>query len=184
MKRISICFFIVNETIIFKDGKGFNREVTYLSHILSYGILKHKIWTHNDAEFLVDRILLSSLDTPDIAAIPFTPEQYTVDLPKLPKSNLEQISKPKSLNSDQQEFIELHYKLSHLPLLAMTTLAEKGRIKKKFAKLKHWIPICMSCIFGTAHSKPWCSKASEIALCPLLPWYCVELSWNICFRDF
>ncbi len=25
---------------------------------------------------------------------------------------------------------------------------------------------------------------SEVALCPLLPWYCVKLSWNICFRDF
>jgi hypothetical protein len=26
--------------------------------------------------------------------------------------------------------------------------------------------------------------ASEVAPCPLLPWYCVKLSWNICFRDF
>jgi hypothetical protein len=40
----------------------------------------------------------------------------------------------------------------------MITLAEKGQIKKKFAKLKHRLPICMSCIFGTAHHKPWRSK--------------------------
>ncbi len=26
--------------------------------------------------------------------------------------------------------------------------------------------------------------SSEVALCPLLPWYCVKSSWNICFRDF
>ncbi len=25
---------------------------------------------------------------------------------------------------------------------------------------------------------------SEVALCPLLPWYCVKLSWNIWFRDY
>jgi hypothetical protein len=65
--------FMVNETVIFKDGKGINWEVTYLGPILSNGIFKHKIQTCNDAEFLVDRILFSSLDTPDIAAIPFTP---------------------------------------------------------------------------------------------------------------
>ncbi len=87
----------VNETVIFKDGKGINREVTYLDPILSDGILKHKIQTCNDAEFLVDGILLSSLDTPDIAAIPFTPEQYAFNLPKLTEFELEQISKPQSL---------------------------------------------------------------------------------------
>ena len=26
--------------------------------------------------------------------------------------------------------------------------------------------------------------ASEVALCPLPPWYCVKLSWNLYFRDF
>ncbi len=32
-----------NETVIFKDGKGVNWEVTYLGPNLSDGILKHKI---------------------------------------------------------------------------------------------------------------------------------------------
>ena len=36
-------FFMTNETVIFKDGKGINREVTYLGPNLSDGILKHKI---------------------------------------------------------------------------------------------------------------------------------------------
>jgi hypothetical protein len=57
--------------------------------------------------------------------------------------------------------MELHSKLSHLLLPAMITLAEKGKIKKKFAKLKHRLSICLSCIFGTAHPKPWCSKGSK-----------------------
>jgi hypothetical protein len=89
------------------------------------------------------------------------PEHYAVNLPKLSESKLEQISKPQSLDSNQQEFIKLYHKLSHLPILAMIMLAEKGRIRKKFAKLKHRLPICMSCIFGTAHRKPWHSKGSK-----------------------
>jgi hypothetical protein len=94
MTWISRCF-------IFKDGKGINQEVNNLGSNLSDGILKHKIQTTNDTEFLVDGILLSSLDAPDIATILLTPEQYTVDLPKLTESELEQISTPQSLHSDQ-----------------------------------------------------------------------------------
>ncbi len=105
---------MVNETVIFKDGKRMNWEVTYLGLILFDGLLKNKIQTCNDAEFLVDGILCSTLDTPDIAAIPFTLEQYAVDLPELMESKLKQILKPQSLDSDQLEFMELHYKLSHL----------------------------------------------------------------------
>jgi hypothetical protein len=150
-----------NQTVIFKDGKGINQEVTYLGPNLSDGILKHKIRTRNDTEFLVDGILLSSLDALDIATIPLTPEQYTVDCSKLMELELEQISKPQSLDSDQQGFMEIYYKLSHLPLPAMITLAEKGKIKKKFAKLKHRLPICMCCIVGMAHRKPWRSRGSK-----------------------
>ncbi len=95
---------------------------------------------------------------PDIAKIPLTPEQCQIDLPMLRDLELMQISTPQTLDSDQQEFMELHYKLSHLPFPAMIVLAEKVRIKKKFAKLKHRLPVCMSCIFGTAHRKPWRSK--------------------------
>ena len=92
--------FMTNETVIFKDGKGINREVLYLGPISSDGVLKHKIRTHNDAEFLVDGILLSSLDTPDIATIPLTPEQYAIDLSKLTEAELRQISTPQSLDDD------------------------------------------------------------------------------------
>ncbi len=28
------------------------------------------------------------------------------------------------------------------------------------------------------------NHSSEVALCPLLPWYCAKLSWNIWFRDY
>ncbi len=42
-KDVINMLFMCNETVIFKDGKGINREVTCLGPILSDGILKHKI---------------------------------------------------------------------------------------------------------------------------------------------
>ena len=135
-----------------RTGKGINREVTYLSPNFSDGKLKHKIGTQNNTEFLVDGILLSSIDMPDVATIPITPEQYQIDLPKLTNLELMQILTPQTLDSDQRELMELHYKFNHLSLPAMIVLAEKGRIKKKSAKLKHRLPVCMSCIFWNCSS--------------------------------
>ena len=84
-----------------RTGKGINREVTYLSPNFSDGKLKHKIGTQNNTEFLVDGILLSSIDMPDVATIPITPEQYQVDLPKPTDLELMQISTPQTLDSNQ-----------------------------------------------------------------------------------
>jgi hypothetical protein len=117
--------------------------------------LEHKIRTWNDTDFLVDGILLYSLDLPDIATIPVTVEQYAVEVPKQTRPQLELISNQQTLDNDQCEFTNLHYKINHLPLPAMITLAEKGKINTRLAKLKKRLPICMSCILGTAHWKSW-----------------------------
>jgi hypothetical protein len=95
--------FMLNESIILKDGKGVNRQVTYLRpHILDT-VLKHKILTQNDAEFFINAILLSPLNAPDISTIPATVEQYVAELPKLTHQQLEQISYPHTLDDDQRE---------------------------------------------------------------------------------
>jgi hypothetical protein len=52
----------------------------------------------------------------------------------------------------------LHCKLNHLSLPAIITLVEKRKLNKKFVRLKHRLPVCMSCLFGTCHRKPWHSK--------------------------
>ncbi len=51
--------------------------------------------------------------------------------------------------------------MNHLQFPAMIVLAENGKLQKKFVKLKHRLPVCMSCIFGKAHCKPWCSKGPK-----------------------
>ena len=128
---------MLNETIVFKDGKGLTRQVTYLGpHILDK-VLKHKIRTQNDTEFFVDAILLLPLNVPNIGAIPVTLEQYVAELPKLTHQQIEQISNPQTLDDNQREFMALHFKINHLPFLAMITLAENKRINEKFVWLKH-----------------------------------------------
>ncbi len=152
--------FMLNETILFKVGKGITREVTYIGSNLSEEDLKHRIRTQHDAKFLVDGVLLYSVDAPDISTVTVSVEQYALELPKLLCQQLEQISDPQMLDNNQHEFREIHYKMNHLPLLVLITLAEKGKNNRKFVKLKDCLPICMSCIFGQAHCKPWRSKGS------------------------
>jgi hypothetical protein len=101
------------------------------------------------------------MDAPNISTIPVSIEQYADELQKLTQEQIKHISHPQILDDDQQEFMGLHYKMNHLPLPAMITLAEKGKLNRKFAKIKHRLPVCMSCMFGTAHRKPWRSKGEK-----------------------
>jgi len=160
-KTFNNMLFMLHENIILKDGKGITREVSYLGPHYSDEILQHKVRNVNGHEFLVDGTLLSSINAPDIGTIPVSVEQYANELPKLTREQLRQVSHPQILDDDQREFMGLHYKMNHLPLPAMITLAEKGKLNRKFAKLKHKLPVCMSCMFGTAHRKPWRSKGEK-----------------------
>jgi hypothetical protein len=136
---------MINETVIFKYGKGITQEVTYLGPVLTDGILKHKIRTWNDTDFLVNRNLLSSLDLSDIATIPVTKEQYAVEFPKLMHPQLEQISNPQTLDDDQHKLMNLHYKMNHLSLPAMITLAEKGKSIRDLQNSKIGFPyVCLA----------------------------------------
>ena len=150
--------FMANESIKFNDGDGDVDIATYLGPIEHDSILKHKIKRSNNLEFLVDREHLSSTTVPDIASIPISTEQYAAELHKLTSFQIEAIAKPEILDDDQRDLMALHCKMNHLPLPAMIKLAESGRIKKRFAKLKDRLPVCMSCAFGMSHRRPWRNK--------------------------
>ncbi len=143
--------FMLHKNILLKDSKGITQEVTYLGPQYLDEILQHKVWYRNGHNFLVDGTLLSSMDVPNISTIPVSIEQYPNELQKLTQEQLQHIFHPQILDDDQQEFMGLHYKMNNLPLPAMITLAEKGKLNRKFAKLKHRLLVCMSCIFCMAH---------------------------------
>jgi len=100
-KLFNNMLFMLHENIIFKDGKGITREVSYLGPQYSDEILQHKVRNVNGHEFLVDGSLLSSINTPDIGTIPVSVEQYANELPKLTREQMRQVSHPQILDDDQ-----------------------------------------------------------------------------------
>ena len=54
-----------------------------------------------------------------------------------------------------------HTRLHHLPWPKLITMAEAGEIPRRLASLKGHCPICVACLFGTAHKHPWHSKLKE-----------------------
>ncbi len=152
---------MLHKSILLKDAKETMSEITYLGSQLLDEVLQHKVRNKNEHEFLVDGTLLSSIDTPDISTIPVSIEQYAAELPKSTRKQLEQISNPQILVDGEQELMGFHCKLNHIPLPSMITLAKKGKLNKKFFRLKHRLPVCMSCLFGICHCKPWHSKGSK-----------------------
>lgn len=55
--------------------------------------------------------------------------------------------------------------MNHVPFPTLIRMAESGRIKRSLAKLKERVPVCMSCIFGRAHRRPWRNKGTPGTIC-------------------
>ena len=152
--------FMADESIKFNNGQGDQDIVTYLGPMEHEHGLKHKIINSSSKEFLVDGVMLLPLEEPDIASVPATIEHYASELPNLTKDQLEQIAHPEILDNDQRELMALHCKMNHVPFPTLIRMAQIERINKKFALLKDRVPVCMSCVFGMAHRRPWRSKGA------------------------
>ena len=152
--------FMADESVKFKDGHGGSDDANYIGPVQHKDSIKHKIRRSDGKEYLVDGVLISSTNEPNIASVPVTVEQYASELPNLSQEQLYQIAHPEILDDDQRELMGLHCKLNHVPFPTLIRMALAGRINKKFAKLRERVPVCMSCIFGMSHRKPWRSKAA------------------------
>ena len=156
--------FIADESVTFNNGKGEHNVVSYIGPSERENGLKHQIKTSDDTELLVDGVMLKSLDQPDISSVPITIEQYASELPNLTTNELQQIATPEILDNDQKELMELHCKMNHAPFPTLIKMAESNKIPKKLSKLKNRIPVCMSCVFGMSHRKPWRTKGTPKAI--------------------
>ena len=63
------------------------------------------------------------------------------------------------ITPDQQELLSWHNRLGHLSFRNLQKLAEQGSIPKRLAKTK--APLCLACLFGTTHKKPWRSRGKN-----------------------
>ncbi len=69
------------------------------------------------------------------------------------------------LNPVLQTLIKTRNFVTFYKFLIHLDVHHTNRINKKVTQLKHWLQICMSCIFGTSHQKPWWTKGSHGSIC-------------------
>ncbi len=97
--------FMTNETVIFKDGKGINREVTFLGPHLSDGILKHKFELETTLNSWLTEFYFLLWISQTLQLFHSHQNNTRLICPKLTELELMQISTPQTLDTDQQEFM-------------------------------------------------------------------------------
>ena len=116
------------------------------------------LWS-DDTELLVVPEMLNFIENPDIASIPQTNEEYYKECHYLDPSDLEQIVHPQALSPLQEKMMSHHCRLHHTPFPKLIITAEQGKIPKRLAQMHNRCPICVLCLFGTAHKRPWQTKS-------------------------
>ena len=123
--------------------------------------IKCQIKLSNDLVIFVDPESLNFIENPDIASILQTSQEYCRECENIESSQLEHILSPQSLSPLQEEMMSHHCRLHHTPFPKLITMAENGEIPKRLAALKGRCPICVACLFGQAHKRPWRSKSKQ-----------------------
>ncbi len=140
--------FLQGMKLRYNDGLGTHDIVTFLgSDFVKDMTLKCKIKLSNDSVILVDPETLSFIENPDMALIQQTSAVYIQDSANITPSQMEHIVYPKALS----QIMSHHTPLHHLPWPKLITMAEAGDIPHRLASLKGRCPICIACLFGTAH---------------------------------
>jgi hypothetical protein len=154
--------FLQGMKLRYNDGNGTRDVVCFLGVDFIDGMqLKCNVRFSDDSTKLVDPETLDFIENPDIAIIPQTLDDYFNDVINLEPSDLEHILKPITLSPLQEEMLSYHYRLHHEPFPKLIVLAQQGIIPKRLASLKGRCPICIPCLFGKAHKRPWRSKSKQ-----------------------
>jgi hypothetical protein len=139
----------------YNDGQGTRDIVTFLGADFVDGMqLKCNIQKSDESEILVDLETLNFIENPDIASIPQTSEDYVRESELITPSQMEHIMHPKALSPLQEEMMSHHTRLHHLPFPKLIVMAKAGEIPRRLASLKGRCPICVACLFSTAHKCP------------------------------
>ncbi len=113
----------------YNDGLSTQHIVTFLeTDFVEDMRLKCKIKLSNDSVILVDIETLNFIESPDIASIPETSEDYFQECTVITPSQLEHILHLKTLSPLQEEMMSHHTWLHHLPFPQLIVMAEAGKI--------------------------------------------------------
>jgi hypothetical protein len=147
--------FFQGMCLCYNNGQGTQDIVSFLgADFLDNMQLQCKIQKSDDSVILVDLETLNFIENFDIASIPQTLADYICKSEPVTPSQLEHILYPKVLSPLQEEMMSHHTRLHHLPFPNLIAMAEAGEILCHLASLKGCCPICVACLFGTAHKHP------------------------------
>ena len=92
-----------------------------------------KVQQDDGLHALVCSELLHFIENPDIASIPQTSEDYYRECLSVDPTQISDVLNPKPLSPLQEELIQHHTYLHHLPFPKLILLAEKGRDTTTFS---------------------------------------------------
>ena len=154
--------FLKGMKLLYNDGSGTKELVTFLAvDFIDDMQLKCQIQRSDGSQALVYPEMLNFIENPDIASVPQTSDDYCRECHNVQPEDLKHILDPKPLSPLQEEMMSYHNRLHHLPFPKLIALAERGDIPKRLADLKGRTPICVACVFGTAHKRPWRTKSKK-----------------------
>jgi hypothetical protein len=154
--------FLQGMKLLYNDGSGTKDLVTFLGvDYVEDMQLKCQVQLSDGSKVLVYPEMLNYIENPDIASIPQTSDDYCRDCQNIQPDDIKHILDPKPLSPLQEEMMSYHYRLHHLPFPKLIALAERGDIPKRLADLRGRTPICVACVFGTAHKRPWRTKSKK-----------------------
>eukprot|EP00956_Cyclotella_meneghiniana_P031729 scaffold84308_cov35-Cyclotella_meneghiniana.AAC.1 len=148
------------EKMIYKR-EGRNALVKVISSQLEDDKLTFTIEFPHGETFQTTREFLHRPEQPEIANIPVTTDDFRATSGILSDEDLNRLAHPEPLSPQEQEFLDMHHRLYHLPYTVMFRLAKHGVLPKHFLRLAKRPPPCASCLFGQAHRKPWRSKSTK-----------------------
>jgi hypothetical protein len=154
--------FFKGSKLWYNGGNGTCNIITFIGvDFIDDMQLKCQIRLSDKSILLVDPETLNFIKNLDIASIPQTSEEYCRDCTNIKPSNLQHILNPKMLSLLQEEMMSHNYCLHHLHFPKLIVMAKNGEIPCRLATLKGRCPICLPCLFGMAHKRPWRSKSKQ-----------------------
>ena len=135
------------ENLIYKN-QGYNEVIKVIdSGLNKYGMLEYTIEFATGPREKVPQEYLSRTENPDVASLPTTLTEVQ-EVEKLPSDQeLVSILNPRSLNPSEQEFLDMHHQLLHLPYSIMFQLPKAGILPKHLLCLKDQPNPCAYCMF-------------------------------------
>ena len=103
------------ENLIYKN-QGHNAVIKIIDSGLNKdGMLEYTIELATVSREKIPREYLSRPENPDVASLPTTLPEFQEAVKQQSDQELVSILKPRSLNPEEQEFIDMHHQLFHLP---------------------------------------------------------------------